>query len=104
DCFAFGVHAKHVRQFAPCAVPILGTLPILGTFPGAGFPSQNAAEDVCPDMGMYAQIWVRRLERLPLTTFACTLPSAGTTLLWVELYNAHGSYHARRVQIGLIPF
>ncbi|MDP1548334.1 MAG: hypothetical protein Q8L87_20155, partial [Anaerolineales bacterium] len=46
DCFAFGVHAKHVRQFAPCAVPILGTLPILGTFPGAGFPSQNAAEDV----------------------------------------------------------
>ncbi|MDP1545997.1 MAG: hypothetical protein Q8L87_08245 [Anaerolineales bacterium] len=33
------MHAKHVRQFAPCAVPILGT------FPGAGFPSQNAAED-----------------------------------------------------------
>ncbi|MDP1546549.1 MAG: hypothetical protein Q8L87_11040, partial [Anaerolineales bacterium] len=40
------------RKVAPCAVPILGT------FPGAGVFQQHAAGDVCPDMGMYAQIWV----------------------------------------------
>jgi hypothetical protein len=28
-------------------------------------------------MGMYAQLWVQRLEQQPLTTFACTLFVAG---------------------------
>jgi hypothetical protein len=65
------MHAKHVRQFAPCAVP------------GAGFPRKTPP-------GMYAQIWVRQLEPPPLTTFACTPDTIFTSDVHFSLYNAHG--------------
>ncbi|MDP1546734.1 MAG: hypothetical protein Q8L87_11985, partial [Anaerolineales bacterium] len=39
-------------------------------------PAQDFPRKTPPRM--YAQIWVRRLERLPLTTFAYTQPSAAS--------------------------